>query len=299
MKSFIMLLMPLILIFSSGCERGRKGPLSSPSAGVSSISGSILMVDKGSFPDSYIFMEIVDQSGDPVTKFKLGNVNITENGKPVVVNDLQVGKVGIAVVLVLDRSGSMGGTPTNDLNDAASIFIDKLPVDAIVEIIDFGSEVKVSQVFTTDKTQLKSIINSGTADMGATAFYDAVGQAISDIKDIKDRYKMIIAMTDGMDNSSKEYDIKSLIDEANKSWQPIQVIGYGVDEASLKDLASRTNGNYDYASTGTKLNTIYTELVPSDEIIKVHYRSLSDKAKKVTVHIIYGSLTTGFSIQRN
>ncbi|MFW6172159.1 MAG: vWA domain-containing protein [Elusimicrobiota bacterium] len=301
MKKFTIIKIVFLCLFviTGGCDRSRKGPMSEPSSDISSIDGSIMMVDKGSFPDSYIFARIVDQNSDLITDFKLGNFNITEDDKPVIVNGLEKGQVSCAVVLVLDRSGSMLASPTEALNEAACGFIDKLPSGSMVEIIDFNSEVKVTQEFTTDKSKLKQVINSAQVG-GGTSFYDAVAEAIEDAADIKGFYKMIIAMTDGEDNSSSKYELDSLIEYSSKKWQPIQVIGYGpVNETALRALGTKSNGSYSFASTGEQLKSIYENLVPEQEVLNIHYRSLSNKAKKVSVYVVYGSLTQSFSIKRD
>ncbi|MDA3792826.1 MAG: VWA domain-containing protein [Elusimicrobia bacterium] len=291
----------LILIFLSGCDRSRKGPLSSPSSGVSSIIGSLSISDKGNFPYTDAYIKVWDQNGNPITDLKPGNIAVTEDGKPVVLLEAEPSKSPLAIVLVLDRSGTMGFTTPpyyEALNKAASGFINKLSDIDFVEIIDFGSKVEVSQTFTTDKSILKDVKNDGASAMGGTALYDAIGKGVDDLQTIGGE-RVLIAMTDGINNVENNYTLVSVIDYAKNKNQVVNTIGYGTGYIStnLQQISDDTEGIYIGASSADELYAAYQNMVPAPKTdhIRIRFRSLSKSAKKATVYISYGDYTTSFS----
>jgi len=110
---------------------------------------------------------------------------------------------------------------------------------------------------------LKSAID-GIQTGGDTAMYDALIAAEEELKDVQGR-KAIIAVTDGLDNSSShnEEDIIGAIGPGGLS---ISTIGLGdasskaqvgLDEAGLKSLAQRAGGGYSFAGDAQALSALF------------------------------------------
>ena len=115
-------------------------------------------------------------------------------------------KLSLDIVLSLDTSGSMSGTPINDLKTAAINFINLPMLDSNdrVAIYGFYNEApRREQVFTVcddaGKTSLISTINGLSAN-GYTPLWDTIGESVNYIKNQgSTRTPIVIAMTDGED----------------------------------------------------------------------------------------------------
>lgn len=139
--------------------------------------------------------------------------------------------------IILDESGSMN----SQLNSTISGFNEFLQEqkanspDNLISLIKFSSHATVA--FRDVKPRLVAELNKNTyIPFGMTALYDAVGFAIADLKDIpEDEKVMLVIITDGVENSSKEYklaDIKALLeDKQAKGWQ-VMYLGVGVKDFS-------------------------------------------------------------------
>lgn len=62
-------------------------------------------------------------------------------------------------MLILDRSGSMGGTPWSKTKEAAKIIVDLILPQDRCAVIDFNSTAYLRQDFTSDKELLKEVIS--------------------------------------------------------------------------------------------------------------------------------------------
>ena len=83
------------------------------------------------------------------------------------------------IILAMDVSGSMLATdvaPSRlaSAKEAASTFIDRLPDSFQVGLVTFGTAAQVAVAPTTDRSQLRTVLDALTAD-GGTALGDAIG----------------------------------------------------------------------------------------------------------------------------
>lgn len=119
----------------------------------------------------------------------------------------------VPIALVLDTSGSMEGTPIQELNEGLKLFIEELKEDEIarssaeVAIFTFGGDVVVVQDFTpVDKIEPVELVAGGETPMGT-----AVNTALDYLETRKRIYKelgvdyfqpWLVLMTDGMPTDS-------------------------------------------------------------------------------------------------
>ena len=276
-------------VFVAGCDRGRRGSQVQPDSSVTSLSGSMALVINDEYPYNMAFAKIVDNANRPITNLKVGNINILEDGRPVIPLDAAPAYSPQAIVLVLDRSGSMSGV-TDDLNDAVIGFIDSLSERDYVEIIDFESEIVIKQTFTNDKKKLKDIIALGAA-LGGTMFYDAVGVAIDEVATISAK-SIIIAMSDGYDGLSTKYpDVPSIVAYANSKNQKINTIAFG-GSYGLDQIASGTGGTFIQANDADDLVAAYEQMVPEPVLdhIRVEFKSRDKAANVIEMYVMYGDV---------
>lgn len=131
---------------------------------------------------------------------------ITVNGQGV--SGLEVATLGestvpVGVVLAIDTSGSMRGSPIDSAKAAAKAFVaQKRPEDSIA-LVTFADTAVVQTGFTTNANDLNARIDSIVAD-GETAFNDGVimGLSLFDSSSASNLLPNMIVLTDGEDTVS-------------------------------------------------------------------------------------------------
>jgi Ca-activated chloride channel family protein len=197
---------------------------------------------------------------------------------------------GIDIVMAIDVSGSMRAEDLRPnrleaLKRVASEFILERPNDRI-GLVEYAGESYTKTPITSDKAiVLRSLkeINFNTLLEDGTAIGTGLGTAVNRLKDSKAKGKVIILLTDGVNNSgfidpkiaselAAEYDIKVYTIglgtngmamypamTRNGTVQRIRV-QVEIDEELLKEIAKVTGGKYFRATNNSKLAEIYDEI---------------------------------------
>ena len=173
------------------------------------------------------------------------------------------------LVFILDKSGSMSGLEADTIGGFNSL-IEKQkaePGDVVVTTVLFNDKMK----YVHDRVDIKAVNymtrKDYTAD-GCTALLDAVGNTIKHIvekqKELKEEYlpskTMIVITTDGMENSSREYDypdIKKLIEKQKELGWEFIFLGANIDvnrEARRFGIDEDNAVQYKCDSAGVDLN---------------------------------------------
>ena len=164
---------------------------------------------------------------------------------------------GIDIMLAMDISGSMlaQDLKPNRLEaakDVAASFINGRPNDNIGLVV-FSAESFTQCPLTTDHTVLLNLfkdIQSGMIQDG-TAIGLGLANAVSRIKDSHAKSKVIILLTDGSINAGEIAPVTAA---------EIANIPVEIDEATLKQIASTTGGQYFRATDNASLKEIYSEI---------------------------------------
>jgi len=128
------------------------------------------------------------------------------------------------IVCILDRSGSMESIIDDAIGGFNNFIKEQKELDgeATITIAIFDNEYKLL-TNNLDLQKLKPLTKKDWQPRGTTALYDAIGKTINTIKENqkklkkKDRPKVIVVIvTDGMENDSKEYDRDSIFKLINK-----------------------------------------------------------------------------------
>ena len=173
----------------------------------------------------------------------------------------QTGAATASVAMVLDRSGSMIGQKTTDLNDAAHLFVSLMRTNDRTEIIDFESTVTVSQVFTSDTAALDAAIDAGVAG-GSTAAWDGASQGVTDVVPETSDVRAVLLMTDGEDNNSSTTR-SALIAQAQSAGIPIYTVAFqagATAEADLQAIANQTGGRFWAPVTAEELQDAFQQI---------------------------------------
>jgi len=214
---------------------------------------------------------------------------------------------GIDIVLTLDISGSMLARDFKPdrleaSKDVATEFISGRPYDRIGLVV-FSGESFTQCPLTTDHAVLINLmreVQSGMIEDG-TAIGMGLANAVNRIKDSEAKSKVIILLTDGINNRgeiapataagiAKTYGIRVYtigVGTQGMAPYPVQTpfgIQYQnmpveIDEAILKEIAQTTGGKYFRATDNNKLVQVYNE-IDKLEKSKIDVRQFTRKEEK-------------------
>ncbi|WP_299014685.1 VWA domain-containing protein [uncultured Polaribacter sp.] len=198
---------------------------------------------------------------------------------------------GIDIVMAIDVSASMLARDLKPnrleaLKKVAVNFVDRRPNDRI-GIVVYAGESFTQTPITSDKGIVKRTISElkwGQLE-GGTAIGMGLGSGVNRLKESKAKSKVIILLTDGVNNSGN-IDPRTATELAKELEIKVYTIGIGtngmadfpwsrdprtgklnfrrqkveIDEKLLKDIASETEGQYFRATNNESLQEIYDEI---------------------------------------
>lgn len=182
------------------------------------------------------------------------------------------------VVILLDSSGSMKKSMRLALQSVQK-FINKLPQDAKVELVDFDTSVKPLKA--KNRKELLQKLNAIKAN-GATALYDSIIKAIELQKDKK--RASIVLFTDGKDanyNDTKrgsKVTFETMMAKVQSSPIPIYPIAFGdnADTTTLTTIAKLTKTTYYQGKQKEKLDGIFEDIATT---LSNSYRLIYQRGK--------------------
>lgn len=217
---------------------------------------------------------------------------------------------GIDIVMAIDISSSMLAQDLkpnrlSSLKRVASSFIDDRISDRIGLVI-YAGESYTKTPITSDraivKNALQDIRYDGIIEDG-TAIGMGLATAVNRLKDSRAKSKVIILLTDGVNNSgfidpkiaselAVEYQIKTYtigLGSNGTARAPVGILPNGklqygltkveIDEALLKTIAKNTGGLYFRATDNKKLEEIYSEInkLEKTEVEEFKYYNYNEK----------------------
>ena len=216
---------------------------------------------------------------------------------------IEINRDGIAIMMVVDVSGSMQAldlsTPDNEqtrLDAVKEVFAEFVlgsdnlpgrPNDAI-GLVQFAGFADTSAPLTLDHDNLAGIaadleINVDRRESG-TAIGDAIGLAVERLRESEAESKIIVLLTDGVNNagiespdaaaelarsqSIKVYTIGAgtngmapvRLNDPRSGRSVLRRVPVEIDEETLKVIAERTGGRYFRATDREELTDVYAEI---------------------------------------
>lgn len=223
---------------------------------------TITKLDATGFPTVRMVATVTDGQGKPVRGLTARDLVVLESGSKVAVDVNFVSRsTPIAVALVVDTSGSMGGQPFADARGAIGSLIDSLGAADKAALITFNANTRLAQPLTPDKAALTKALNATTTG-GDTAIYNAVVAAIDALATADPAARRaVILLTDGVDTASTVSRAEALSRVAAAGY-PIFTIGLGnlIDQSTLRALADTSRGQFLLAPTSGELSGVYAAL---------------------------------------
>ena len=197
----------------------------------------------------------------------VGNASGTKSvrlQKPITIRAQSQATNNIAVVLVLDGSGSMGSNDSARLRvQAAKLFIQQLRMGDKVAILGFSSSPYLLAPLTEIRTQAdKANLQTqaeGVGTGGGTNIGGALQSAhnILNAGDVGIERRAVIFLTDGQGTYGNEADLF-----AQKNWRIYTIgLGQGQDPVLLQQIANQTGGKYYDSPVSSNLQAVYSDLV--------------------------------------
>jgi Mg-chelatase subunit ChlD len=169
----------------------------------------------------------------------------------------------LSVSFVNDYSGSMSASALQAMETAVRTFIGYMKSTDRGEYIAFGANIVAKTVGFVSPTTLENSIGGSGVDDSRTALYDAIHFALERLQgESSDRVRAVIALTDGVDNSSGKT-MQNIIDKAKQLSIPVFTIGLGnsIERVKLQKIADDTGGKYYEAPNEDDLEEIYKSLI--------------------------------------
>lgn len=131
------------------------------------------------------------------------------------------------IVLVLDTSGSMSGTPMEETKKAATNFVNTiLEEDASIGIVAYEDSAERLSDFSVDKNHLTGIV-ADISSGGGTNIESGLAEAKSMLDSSNAKKKIIVLMSDGEPNEGKEgEELIAYADEIKNSDTLIYTLGF-------------------------------------------------------------------------
>ncbi len=146
---------------------------------------------------------VVDDKQRFVTGLNRNDFQVYENGQPQQITSFRRQDVPVAVGIIIDNSGSMRDKRPA-VNQAAINFVKASNPDDQVFIVNFNDEYYLDQDFTNRIPSLREALER-IESRGGTALYDAVVASADHMKkNARLDKKVLLVVTDGEDNASRE-----------------------------------------------------------------------------------------------
>ena len=153
----------------------------------------------------------------------------------------------VEITLIVDRSGSMESIRKEVIGGINAFYEEqkKQPGDAVVTFVQFDNMYEV--VFNIKPLkEVEPLTTETFVPRGMTALNDAIGRTLAGLDKDTKAPQMIMIMTDGEENSSREYtsdSVKKLVEEAKTRGWSVIFMGANIDAFKVGDAYGIGAGN--------------------------------------------------------
>jgi Ca-activated chloride channel homolog len=204
---------------------------------------------------------VVDDHGRLVTNLPRNAFQVFENGAPQQITSFSQEDIPVALGIVIDNSGSMRDK-RQAVNTASLDLVKSSNPQDQVFVVNFNDEYYLDQDFTADINKLKEGLEQ-IDSRGGTALYDAVIASADHLKrQGKLDKRVILVVTDGEDNSSRdslEQTVRRVSEEGGPTIYSIGILG---DEhtkrakRALTALSEQTGGIAFFPKDASEVDSI-------------------------------------------
>ena len=182
----------------------------------------------------------------------------------------------LALVLAIDKSGSMAGDKLERAKEAAIATAELLAPDSYLGVIGFDAEptriVRLALVSPRTVARSVGLLVGG----GGTALFPALDAAYADLAGVRARKKHVVVLTDGQ---TQEESLDALADSMRADGITISTIGLGedVNRGLLLQLAARAGGRSYFTRDPARIPRLFAEeaeLLARSSVVEARQRVL-------------------------
>jgi Ca-activated chloride channel homolog len=190
---------------------------------------------------------VVDQHNRSVTGLNKNDFQVFEDGQPQQITGFKQEDVPVSLGILIDNSGSMRDK-RQAVNQAALNLVKASNPNDEVFVVNFNDEAYIDQDFTADLKKLREGLEH-IDSRGGTAMYDAVVASADHLaKAGRKEKKVLLVVTDGEDNASRdtlEQAVRRVQDEKGPTIYSIGLLGAEKQKRArraLEALSLQTGG---------------------------------------------------------
>ena len=192
----------------------------------SQVTARYISTDTQNFPLLISSVQVLDSSDEPIKELKAADFRLMVNGKDtdsLRTTTYEKTGQGLHIVLCIDASGTMRGTPINSIKDATIPFIEKIRSVDRVAVASYSDDYLLLTDFTNQKSLLKSTIKGIEPKGMYTSLYYGAYKALQHLIANEDKTgKVLVLMGDGKDeNPAGSYSENDVINLARDNGIPI------------------------------------------------------------------------------
>jgi VWFA-related protein len=183
------------------------------------------------------------------------------------VRPLQGSADGLDIVLVVDASGTMRGTPIEDARKAAVDLLVGAMADDRIGVLTFNDDVTMVSGLDEDREATEAAISDIVTGGNQSVLYKTVIEAVRLLRESgRPGRSAIVVVSDGHDESLGVYTLEDCIREARESDVPVFGLGLVQDAGEkryldvLRKMAERTGGRFTQVSSTGDLSGLYREI---------------------------------------
>jgi Ca-activated chloride channel homolog len=212
-----------------------------------SSSNNDVFVFKKEVDEVTLHASVVDDHFRPITDLNKTDFTVFEDGKPQKITSFRNEDIPVALGIVIDNSGSMRDKRPQVNAAALNLVRSSNPQDQVF-VVNFSEEYFLDQDYTGSIPKLKDALER-IESRGGTALYDAVVASADHLKKSGAlEKKVLLVVTDGEDNASRESLEQALRRLEEKNGPTIYTIGLLGEEhekrarRALREMAEDSGG---------------------------------------------------------
>ena len=208
---------------------------------------------------------VVDANNRLVTNLERGDFQVFEDGQPQKITSFRREDIPVALGIVIDNSGSMRDKRPSVNAAAINLVKSSNPRDKVF-VVNFNEEYFLDQDYTASIPKLEDALQRIEA-RGGTALFDATVASADHLKKSSPLEKrVLLVVTDGEDNASRESLEQAIRRLQAQNGPTIYTIGILGDEHSkrakraLREMAEQTGGEAFFPKDVGEVNAITAQI---------------------------------------
>jgi tight adherence protein B len=192
-----------------------------------------------------------------------------------------------AIVLAVDRSKSMSGTPLDRASAAAAAFVTRKPHSDLVSVVSFGSTALTQASLSQSTIDADNALRTLAPDrVEGTALYDAIVVSSAQLASQTYPGRVLVLLTDGRDVRSLA-SLDDAVRSARRAGVVVDAIALGhAYTAPLRVLTRDTGGSLYTTATAASLDAIYRRIGSElDRTWRVSYTTNARPGDEIAVTI--------------